>query len=256
MTAIVSSRLIQLIHWRPSPRAPPRPSRNGNSIFARAPPAGLRTIPIRSVTTRTPRAIAPAVAASHSRETSAREPGPDPLVHAADAGGDCPGGGPLPFARDLGEVAGPRPALFREDLVAAVAVVAGRRGADEHGRRWGHPGARLDQAARGSHAAVADPLLVGGRPPAVRDALARQMHDGVGERGPARRDGAGERIPPERALPRPRIAPDEPDHAVAVSDEGSDERRAEQAARPGDGDDHAIAPPSMVEMAAGTYDAS
>ena len=43
------------------------------------PPAGLRTIPIRSVTTRTPRAIATAVAASHSRETSARYPRPGPL---------------------------------------------------------------------------------------------------------------------------------------------------------------------------------
>src|SRR4029450_12246101 len=129
--AIVSSRLIQLIHWRPSPRAPPRPSRNGNSIFASAPPAGRRTIPIRSVAPRDD---------------------PEPQRDDADAAVACPGGGRLPCARDLGEVAGPRPALFREDLVAAVAVVAGRRGADEHGRRCGHPGERLDQAARGSHA--------------------------------------------------------------------------------------------------------
>src|SRR5262249_15432870 len=182
----------------------------------------------------------------HLRERATRraQDDADPQRDDADAAGDRHRGARLPFARDLSEVSGSRPALLGENLVPAVAVVAGRRGADEHGRRTGQLRERLDQAARRSHTAVANSLLVGGRPPAVRDALARQVHDGVGEGGATRRDGAGGWIPPERALARARISPDEPDHAVAVSDEGGDERGAEQAARPGDGNDHAMAPPS------------
>src|SRR5436309_3452791 len=74
-----SSIAIQLTHWAPRPTGPPAPRRNGVSIAPRAPPRRLSTMPILSRTTRIPARAAGSVAASHSRQTSARKPGPGAL---------------------------------------------------------------------------------------------------------------------------------------------------------------------------------
>src|SRR5437667_370242 len=74
-----SSIEIQLTHWAPRPTGPPAPRRNGVSIAPRAPPRRLSTMPILSRTTRIPARAAGSVAASHSRQTSARKPGPGAL---------------------------------------------------------------------------------------------------------------------------------------------------------------------------------
>ena len=74
-----SSRATQLTYWRPPPITPPSPARNSGSIRPSAPPFGERTIPIRNATTRIPFRAAGAEAASHSRQTSARNPAPGGL---------------------------------------------------------------------------------------------------------------------------------------------------------------------------------
>ena len=43
----MSAIAIQLIQWRPLPRRPPTPSRNGVSILASAPPRRSSTMPVR-----------------------------------------------------------------------------------------------------------------------------------------------------------------------------------------------------------------
>ena len=57
-SAIRSSSAIQAIHWRPSPRRPPTPMRNGSSMRGSAPPVPLSTMPMRSMTVRMPASLA------------------------------------------------------------------------------------------------------------------------------------------------------------------------------------------------------
>ena len=68
-----SSSATQLMYCRPLPILPPRPSRNGSSIFLSAPPSPLSMTPKRVSTTRTPACAAGSVAASQSRQTSDRK---------------------------------------------------------------------------------------------------------------------------------------------------------------------------------------
>ena len=73
-----SARLIQLIHCRPVPSLPPRPTRNAGSIFDKAPGPFPNTTPKRECTTRMPASFAGCAAASHAQQSSARNP--DPLA--------------------------------------------------------------------------------------------------------------------------------------------------------------------------------
>jgi hypothetical protein len=72
------------------------------------------------------------------------------------------------------------------------------------------------------------------------------VNDGVADRRSRRTDRSGRWVPAKHILARPGLAPYERDDPVATRLERRDQRRAEQAARAGDGDDHAIAPPSTV----------
>jgi hypothetical protein len=61
----------------PFPIRPPRKLLNSGRIIASNPPDGESTRPVRTSTTRAPASAAGAVAASQSRQTSARNPLPD-----------------------------------------------------------------------------------------------------------------------------------------------------------------------------------
>ena len=66
MAAMASFISIQLQNWPPPPNRPPNPKRKGRTIFARAPPCLLRTIPNRKCATRIPTLAASAVASFQS----------------------------------------------------------------------------------------------------------------------------------------------------------------------------------------------
>ncbi|MNL55660.1 hypothetical protein D3C87_1790890 [compost metagenome] len=74
-----SSNPIQLIHWRPLPMTPPTPITKGSSIWARAPPLGESTMPVRMWTTRMPASRAGSAVASQAWQTSGKKPAPGSL---------------------------------------------------------------------------------------------------------------------------------------------------------------------------------
>ena len=121
MASTSSSRVIQLHHCRPEPNRPPSPSRNSGSSLGRAPPSAVKTTPVRMVATRMPASAAGAV-------------------------------GRLPGHAHPGQEVVTRAARLVEHLVAAVAVVADGRAADQH-RTAGdraRPGSRPAARCRGS----------------------------------------------------------------------------------------------------------
>ena len=151
-------------------RPPPgrrRPAGRAAASCASAPPPRSSTTPVRTCTTRMP--------SSAARSAS------------------C-----LPLHAHLRQEAAPGGRLLVERLLAARAVVADRRGADQHrGRALGSAPQRADQVARADHAAVADRLL-GARAPALRDRLARQVHDRVASRERLCGGRFGQRVPMQR----------------------------------------------------------
>ena len=156
----------------PTPTRPPRPRPKIGARSASAPPA--------------PR--------EHDREAQ-RDAAQPQRLGARRLG--------LPVDAQLGEEARAGRRRLVEELLAAVAVVADRRGADEDARalRLGEPRARAaDQAARRIDAARVDALAArGGRQPA-EDRLAGEVDDGARPR--ERRLGDVEAVPADR-LGRP-----------------------------------------------------
>ena len=71
-----SSIAIHGIYCEPDPSTPPAPSLKGSSIFCKAPPFGVSTMPMRRCTVLIPRSCAGAVAASQAWHTSGRNPCP------------------------------------------------------------------------------------------------------------------------------------------------------------------------------------
>src|SRR6184192_258669 len=84
----------------------------------------------------------------------------------------------LPRGAHLREEVSPRRRVLVQRLLAVVAVVADRRGADERSRARLAGLEALDEIARTGHAALADRALRA-RAPALGDALAGQIDDRV-----------------------------------------------------------------------------
>src|SRR3954462_2573650 len=83
-----------------------------------------------------------------------------------------------PRAVDAGQEVLPRRTGLVQLPVAAVAVVADRRGADEDARGVGQPGEGAGEESRSLHSALHDGALVGSGPP-LGDSLAGKVDDGV-----------------------------------------------------------------------------
>jgi hypothetical protein len=201
-----SSSEIQLHHWRPEPTGPPRPQRKGGRSAGRA------------------------------RQDHADPEGHD--AHAAARGGL---GGHFPLAAHVGEEARAGRALLAQDLVAAVAVVAGRGGGHEHARRAGELRERLGEEARRARAARADAPLLLRCPPPARDALAREVHDGIQADEAGRVDRARDRVPADGALARGERRgrrAHEADDPVAGAREARQQRRADETRGARDRDGH------------------
>ena len=121
----MSSAWIHGRYWRPPATGPPMPRRKKGSIFASAPPSWSSTTPVRSMATRSP--------CSAAR-----------------------GGLALPRDAHPGQEVVAGRGVLGDRLVAARAVVADGRGADQDARaRLGGADAR-DEVARADLARVAD----------------------------------------------------------------------------------------------------
>ena len=174
-------------------------------MVASAPPPAASTMPKRGVTTRMPALRAALVAASHSRQTSARKPSPGT-------------------------------ALLGEHLVPAVAVVADGRGGEEDARRALELGERSGEERRPAPPTLADRLLPSRRPAAAGDALSREMDDGVHalERGHVDRPVG--RVPANVRRAGLDRAADEPVHAMSSGLKEGGEAPPDQPRGPGDRD--------------------
>ncbi len=155
MMLMVSRRVSQDIHWRPSPRRPPAPNLNGIAIRGRAPPCAARMIPKRRFTTRAPNPAPRAVSASHSRQSAGKK-----IVS--------------------------RGARLRERFIAAIAVVTDGRCRHNHARRPLQFCKRADQVPRGVDAACAQKILARGVPASPGDGRSREMNQRVRALGPSR----------------------------------------------------------------------
>ena len=167
MSAISSSMWIQGNHCVPLPTRPPAPRRKTGSTLRRKPPSRESTAPLRSTTTRSPM-----LGGAHRFL--------------------------FPVARELGEKAGARRRGLGEDLVAAIAVVADRRRADQDAGLRRQAADLVDQRARADDAAVAQLLAARRRPAPVGDRLAGQVDhdaDAVERRGGRR---PGDHVPGEQ----------------------------------------------------------
>ena len=145
-----SSSVIQLMYWRPSPTGPPRPSRNAGSMARKR----------------------AAIFAQHDA---------DAKVHHANSSGSGGSRGIFPLLADVSEKALAGRAVFGQFFVAAIAVVADRRGRYENSRIAGlakRLGSGSCQGSSALHAALAHLALELLRP-AAGDVFAGEMHDGV-----------------------------------------------------------------------------
>ena len=100
----------------------------------------------------------------------------------------------LPGDADLGVESGARSGGLVHDRLAAIAVVADGRLADQRLRARLGGADRIDEVLGRSHAAVADALL-GSLGPALVERLADQVDDAIDSREGARRAGARRRDP-------------------------------------------------------------
>ncbi len=148
MTPIRSSRPIQLMYWRPLPTLPPRPKRNGASIFRRAPPRPARTTPMRRFTTRIP--------ASRGLDRSLF---PVPAHRGQEIASGC--------------------AVFLQDLVSPVPVEADCGRADQDLRRTLEPCKSRSQKPCAFHPASADGRLSRRVPPAFGYVFTRQVDNRI-----------------------------------------------------------------------------
>jgi len=205
MAATSSARVTQLIHCRPDPSRPPRPTLNGRAIRGRTPPLLSRTSEVRRRATRMPAAAAGTVADSQARH-------------------------------NFSEEAGARPAGLRQLLIAAIAVVPDGRARHEHRGPVGGGGQGVGQQRSALAAAFEDLALLRGVPAAPADALAGQVDDPVQALEVASVELPGERIPGDRAGAIG--GAHDGDHDVAVGLEPDPQRAAHQPTRPGDGDPH------------------
>ena len=112
----------------PRPSFPPTPNRNGGSICSSAPPSGPSTIPIRIIAVRTPDCSAAPASRSHCTHTSGRKPSPGRRT-------------------------------LRQDLLAAISVVAHRRRGNERRRLSRCRPDCFHQLSRRLHPAVEDAPL-------------------------------------------------------------------------------------------------
>ena len=128
---------IQGNHCPPPPIRPPIPRRKSGRILRSIPPFGDSTAPV-----------------AQDHHPHAELGGPHRLR--------------LPVARQLGQKSAPDRRALRQDLVAAVAVVADRRGGDQHRRPLGQAPQLVHQGARADDAAVAQALLCAARTSAPR----------------------------------------------------------------------------------------
>jgi hypothetical protein len=124
-------------------------------------------------------------------------------THPEALGGDCLG---LPCVARLCEEVDAAGRLLVDRLVAVGAVVADRRSADEHGGSLvlAQRGEPLHEMPRADHTALAD-RPHGFHRPALRDALARQVHHRVASGQGGDRGRFAHRVPARR-LDRPREA--------------------------------------------------
>ena len=100
----------------------------------------------------------------------------------------------FPILCEITEKIGAGRAVFREKFVAAIAVIAGGGGGDQHTRARRHFGEGVDEGARGVDAAGAEELLALSCPAAVRDGGASEIDDSVGADS-STAEFAGSRIP-------------------------------------------------------------
>jgi hypothetical protein len=144
---------------------------------------------------------------------------------------------PLPVDADLRQEVVGRRGRLGECLVAAVAVVADRGRRDEHGRFPRGLRDALHEVSGAYDATVADPVLLGRRPPPLRDRLAGEVEHGVDAVEGLGRRRSLERIPADDPLgevadhgPSPVRVAGHHDRAV----EQSQEPRSDESGRTGD----------------------
>src|ERR1700740_2695541 len=159
------------MNGRRSPILAPGPSRNGTSKRGSIPPRLDSTMPDRRLATRTPAALAGAVAVSQSRTSMARKA--------------------AAFGRFL-----------VDRLVAGIAVPADGRACDEHRRRLGHGEHRAYDRAGSVDLAGTQFLLASRGPAAAGYRRAGEVHDGVDavKRALAQASVGGARVPPQLLL--------------------------------------------------------
>ena len=146
-------------------------------------------------------------------------------------------GGGFPGLAHVGEEAVAPGTRLGQHLVAAVAVDAHRRCADEDARRDGRVGERSRKGTRRADAAVADPRLHRRCPAATGHALAREMDDGVHRSHRRGVDDARVGAPAVLIGTAWRAA-HEADHVVPRSLQERDESRTDEAAGAGDRNTH------------------
>ena len=127
----------------------------------------------------------------------------------------------LPIAANLGQKAAAGLALFGQQLVAAVAVIADGRRAQKSLGRILQPGQRFGQKTSTVDAAVANTGLLGFGPAARGDVLARQMNDRVGALQLVGLDRAAVRIPMDFGLDHVRRRPHQPHDVDAAGGQRS-----------------------------------
>ena len=207
-----SSLCIHGMYCVPEPSGPPTNIWNGGSIFGSAPPRRSSTMPVRTSATRVSCATSLAAASQSLREA--------------------------------GQKVGARRGRFGQRFIAAIAVVADSRSADECGRRACGLADGGGQASRGEQPAVAKLLFLRGRPPLGGDRLAGKVDDGGRRR--RRRAPTRRRCRPASRARTTRAAagmaaeclPREDGDVVPVGGERAGERRAEESGPAGDDDAH------------------
>ena len=201
-----SSSAIQLIHWRPDPKRPPRPTLNSGSI-----------LPQR-----------PALRGQHDAGAQVHDPRAGALGRRRAR---------LPRLGDLGEEPGAGRRALVELLVAAVAVEADRRARQQHAAA--RPRAAAIDSASSVVARVRDSSdlrLYSSRPALVADAGAGEVDDGVDAGERPRVEPPGVRVPADLAGRRRRAH--DRHRLVAVGAQARHERGADQPVGTGDGDAH------------------
>src|ERR1041385_1169361 len=191
----------------------------------------------------------------HLRERAAGrgEDDAESQVHDANARARRRAGRRFPLARHVREKVLARRAVLGEHLVAAVAIVPDRRRGEQRARPAVQPSEGVADDLRAEDAAVADAILLGGRPP-PEYVLTGEVNDGAGTFEGRAIDRPAGGVPLNRALAgRRRTAHERYDLMAGACEQGL-QRGAEETRGPAHHDSHSgrIASASISTSMAGS----